>query len=295
MTYDPAGKMTAIDAAGTANDATFTFDALGRFRTRVLAGSTDTYSYAGTSETVVRISNSSGPTVTDSIVSPAGDRLGTARARTVNWLLPDLHGNVGASHRRDRDDRRQRHPLRRLRETIGTGSAGGTRVGDANWKYQGRLDVSPAGLATPLYDMSARFYSPGLGAFTQFDSVMGSAQNPLEHEPLPVCPGQPGHDDRPDRAPGLQRLQRGLPVPAGVDQEGRRCQPQEVGGGQDLQGPDVRARRREPLGPKPGSVEPSGGGGQEVPHRRGRRRCTGVAGRHDFGQPTHRRASRRGL
>ena len=63
--------------------------------------------------------------------------------------------------------------------TIGTGSAGGTAVGAANWKYQGRLDVSPSGLATPLYDMSARFYAPGLGAFTQLDSVMGGAQNPL--------------------------------------------------------------------------------------------------------------------
>ena len=27
--------------------------------------------------------------------------------------------------------------------------------------------------------MSARFYSPGLGAFTQFDTVAGQAQNPL--------------------------------------------------------------------------------------------------------------------
>jgi RHS repeat-associated protein len=34
-------------------------------------------------------------------------------------------------------------------------------------------------LNTPLYDMSARFYAPGIGAFTQLDSVMGSAQNPL--------------------------------------------------------------------------------------------------------------------
>jgi hypothetical protein len=48
--YDLAGKLTAIDgpAAGTADDVDFTFDALGRFRTRVLAGSSDTYGYLGT-------------------------------------------------------------------------------------------------------------------------------------------------------------------------------------------------------------------------------------------------------
>jgi RHS repeat-associated protein len=30
-----------------------------------------------------------------------------------------------------------------------------------------------------LYDAGARYYSPGLGTFTQFDSVSGSAQNPV--------------------------------------------------------------------------------------------------------------------
>jgi hypothetical protein len=97
MTYDLADRLTGIDAAGTANDATFTLDALGRFRTRVLSGSTDTYSYAGRAETVVRISTSSGPTVTDSIVSPTGDRLGIRQGSTLNWLVADPHGNTGAS------------------------------------------------------------------------------------------------------------------------------------------------------------------------------------------------------
>jgi RHS repeat-associated protein len=44
-------------------------------------------------------------------------------------------------------------------------------------KYQGRLDLSASD--DPLYDMAARFYSPGSGTFTQLDSVLGSAQNPL--------------------------------------------------------------------------------------------------------------------
>jgi hypothetical protein len=46
--------LTAIDAAGTATDAMFALDALGRFRTRTVNGTTDTYSCVGTSETVTR-------------------------------------------------------------------------------------------------------------------------------------------------------------------------------------------------------------------------------------------------
>jgi RHS repeat-associated protein len=45
-------------------------------------------------------------------------------------------------------------------------------------KFQGRLDLN-SGLSTPLYDMNARDYAPGLGAFTSLDTVSGSAQNPL--------------------------------------------------------------------------------------------------------------------
>ena len=57
------------------------------------AGGTDTYWYLGTGEQVVRIANSGG-TTTDSILDPAGNRLGVKAAGTVNWLLPDLHGSV---------------------------------------------------------------------------------------------------------------------------------------------------------------------------------------------------------
>jgi RHS repeat-associated protein len=42
-----------------------------------------------------------------------------------------------------------------------------------------RIDLSPAGPGEPLYDMSARFYAPSLGVFTQLDTVIGSAQDPL--------------------------------------------------------------------------------------------------------------------
>lgn len=179
--YDLGNKLTAIDGPGTANDATFAFDALGRFRTMVVGGTaTDTYSYAGTTEIVSRIANSlSGST--DSIVSPTGDRLGVKVGTTVNWFLPDLHGDIAASL-----DAAQTTVTNAIRydaygETLATASATGAPapVGERAWKFQGRLDVSPDGLATPLYDMSARLYTPGLGAFTQADTVIGSAQDPL--------------------------------------------------------------------------------------------------------------------
>jgi RHS repeat-associated protein len=60
--------------------------------------------------------------------------------------------------------------------TLATGSAGGTPVAPSTWTYQGRLDVSSTG--TPLLDAGARFYAPGLSAFTQLDTTMGAAQDP---------------------------------------------------------------------------------------------------------------------
>ena len=184
-TYDLGNRLTRIDAPNTANDADFTLDALGRFATRVLAAGsgTDTYSYTGTTETVARIANSLG-TVTESITTPAGDRLGVKVGTTTNWFLPDLHGDIAGSLSSD-----QATVVNAIRydawgETIATGSAGGTAVGAATWKYQGRLDLSPTASGptasgTPLYDMSARLYAPGIGTFTQLDTVAGGAQHPL--------------------------------------------------------------------------------------------------------------------
>ena len=64
-------------------------------------------------------------------------------------------------------------------KTCGTwhASAGSLTV---PWRFQGRmLESSSASPATDLYDFGARSYDPSLGAFTSFDSVSGSAQNPL--------------------------------------------------------------------------------------------------------------------
>lgn len=56
-----------------ANDADFTYDALARLRTRVTgAGTTDTYTYAGTGETVERIATSGLTDTLDSLVDATG-------------------------------------------------------------------------------------------------------------------------------------------------------------------------------------------------------------------------------
>ena len=57
MTYDAADCLTSIDdgTAATANDATYGLDALGRFSSRTVGGvggTTDTYRYLGTTESV---------------------------------------------------------------------------------------------------------------------------------------------------------------------------------------------------------------------------------------------------
>ncbi|HEY7589880.1 MAG TPA: RHS repeat-associated core domain-containing protein [Candidatus Limnocylindrales bacterium] len=144
-------------------------------------GSVDTYSYVGSSEVVTRIANSAGGTV-DSIVDADGNRLGTDGGSSMNWFVPDLHGNVAALL--EAADGPVGHAIRYdpWGEIVATGAASGAAppVGQGHWKYQGRLDVSPPGVnVEPLYDMSARFYSASLGVFTQLDTVMGSAQNPL--------------------------------------------------------------------------------------------------------------------
>ena len=177
--YDLGGKLTKIDRSGTSGDANFTFDALSRLKNRTIGSTTDTYSYLGTSEVVTAIEYNaglSGPEIM-SVVDALGNRLGVDGGATMNWLLPDLHGSVAASLSANEATFVNAVRYDAWGETITTGDEGGTAVGANYWKYQGRLDISNPAIE-PLYDMSARFYSPNLGAFSQLDSVMGSAQNP---------------------------------------------------------------------------------------------------------------------
>ena len=93
---------------------------------------------------MARISNSVSGT-TDSIVTPAGDRLGVKVGTTLNWFLPDLHGDIAGSL--DVTEATVTNAIRydAYGEVLITGTAGGAPapVGDKAWKYQGRLDVSP--------------------------------------------------------------------------------------------------------------------------------------------------------
>ena len=171
--YDAANRLTAIDGPGTANDTTFGIDALGRHVSRTIGTTTETYEFAGLTETVTRIDAA---TPIESLVDDTGARLATRSGGTVSWLLPDPHGNVAG-------------------QAVGSTLASALRYDGygvtvatypsslpdaaARWKYQGRLDVSPTGLDAPLYDFRARFYSPGLGTFTQLDTLQGSALDPL--------------------------------------------------------------------------------------------------------------------
>ena len=115
----------------------------------------------------------------DSAVAASGGRLAAASGPTYNFLLPDPHGSAAGSLSADQSTVTSATRYDAWGDTIATGAAGGTPVGSTAWKYRGRLDVSPAGLATPLYAMGARLYDPGVGAFTSLDTVAGSAQDPL--------------------------------------------------------------------------------------------------------------------
>jgi RHS repeat-associated protein len=76
-----------------------------------------------------------------------------------------------------KQQRAQQHRYDACGETLDTYTATSGAV-DSPWRYQGRVRET-ASTAPDLYDFSARSYDPGLGAFTSFDSVAGSAQNPL--------------------------------------------------------------------------------------------------------------------
>ena len=175
-TYDWADRLLSIDPPGASNTVAFTLDALGRNATRTVNGTLDsTYSYLGTTETVVRLATDGG-VVTSAAVDALGDRVAVKAgdASFFGWLLPDLHGNTAAALSEN-----QATVSDALRyDAWGQLAASATSGLPTPWRYQGRLLVSTSGTAD-LYDFSARFYAPGLAAFTQLDQVMGQAADPL--------------------------------------------------------------------------------------------------------------------
>ena len=182
----PAGHLTCISTASSgwcasadSTKVTFGIDAAGRHASQVFGGATTTYAYLGTSSQIT--STDSGSTTTYSAIDAIGDRLAQGSpSAAAGYLIADLHGNVVAAVEPDSSPAY----LNAFRydaygKTCGSwhASAGSLTV---PWRFQGRmLESSSASPATDLYDFGARSYDPSLGAFTSFDSVSGSAQNPL--------------------------------------------------------------------------------------------------------------------
>ena len=137
-----------------------------------MVGGTDTYGYLGSSETVTTIV---GATTRVSALGADGSRVATVDGTTTGYLLPDLHGNVVAAEASASTTISNALRYDGYGQTLAAYTGTGPIAMDA--KYQGRLDLSAT--SDPLYDMAARFYAPGTGTFTQLDSVLGSAQNPL--------------------------------------------------------------------------------------------------------------------
>ena len=171
-TYDIANRLTAITtASGTAT--TFTIDALGRHSSQKIGSDpASTYSYLGSTDTVVAIS--SGSTVTRSAVDALGDRVATVSGASFGYLLPDLHGNQVAAV----DAAGTTITAAFAYDAYGNLVSSVTSSLPTPWRYQGRILESAPG-APDLYDFQARSYDPALGTFTSMDSVAGSVQNPV--------------------------------------------------------------------------------------------------------------------
>jgi RHS repeat-associated protein len=165
--------LTGQTPASGSGAVTYTIDALGRHRTQVAGGVTNTYSYAGFGPTVVQIANST--TTTNSAIDALGSRLATkTSAGGFGWLVPDLHGNIAAavnSAGTAISDAFRYDPYGKV-------VASATSSLPTPWRYQGRL-LESSGSDPALYDFGFRSYDTGLGAFTSLDDVAGSAMNPI--------------------------------------------------------------------------------------------------------------------
>ncbi|HEY7583074.1 MAG TPA: RHS repeat-associated core domain-containing protein, partial [Acidimicrobiia bacterium] len=175
LTYDLADRLLTTVLPGPGNTTTaFTLDALGRIATRTPpGGSAEPFSYLGTSETVWAIG---GVTPVSSALDPAGTRLASQSGATTGFLLTDLHGNLAAATTSG-----ETALLSATRyDPFGVTSAswdGGAGL-PTPWKFQARLDLT-SNPSDPLYEFSARYYLPAVGAFSQLDSYAGDVGDPL--------------------------------------------------------------------------------------------------------------------
>ncbi len=113
-------------------------------------------------------------------IDAIGDRLSQGSGASVaGWLIADLHGNIVAAASSGSSpaylDAYRYDPYG---ETCGSWAASSGSL-TVPWRFQGRILESDIGAGTDLYDFGARAYDPDLGDFTSFDTVSGSALNPL--------------------------------------------------------------------------------------------------------------------
>ena len=125
-------------ASGTST--VFSIDALGRHASQTIGTNpTSSYSYLGSSNTVVAIS--AGSVTTLSAIDAIGDRVATSSGSSFGYLLPDLHGNelaaVGAAGTTISDAFAY--------DAYGVLVASVTSSLPTPWRYQGRLLESAAG------------------------------------------------------------------------------------------------------------------------------------------------------
>ena len=138
-TYDLADRLTGITPpAGAGAAATLSLDALGRHRTRTAGGITETYTYAGESSAIVRISPSTG-TTTNSVVDATGARLAVSTSSGgFGWTLSDLHGDIAgyaAATGAVVTDATRYDPYGEVLAATSSGLG-------SPWGYQGRLDLA---------------------------------------------------------------------------------------------------------------------------------------------------------
>jgi RHS repeat-associated protein len=166
-----------------AHHVSFVLDALGRHASQTIGtggGSVTTaYAYLGTSNTVSSMSVGTSVTTT-SLIDAIGNRLGEGTASGFGgYLLADLHGNIAAAVSAGSSPALlSAYRYDAYGETCGSWTADSGSI-NVPWRFGGRLLESISGTTTDLYDFGARSYDPSLGAFTSFDSVSGSAGNPL--------------------------------------------------------------------------------------------------------------------
>ncbi len=92
---DLADRLAAVTSA-SGSATTFTIDALGRHASRTTRSApAESYSYLGSSNTVIGISSAS--STTPSAIDAVGDRVATRGGGAVGFLLPDLHGNTAGA------------------------------------------------------------------------------------------------------------------------------------------------------------------------------------------------------